>query len=245
MTRPPPTPTTSGMQRVLVPAFSAVGGSAPARPRHAPLLAHPLPAPLNRPAGGRRPQCRPPPASSALGSTVEEDPSSEQCVPPDIVVDNKGAQWTQLTIEARDYPGLRRVVAWILNGMGMRVVSANLRALPGGRIRDTFTVSDLGGRKLRDGAAELLAERLGDFVQRCSPPELSRKDTEFASGTMARLADLFYVQGAGSGGGGVHACAGFPRHLARSLRCACCGNEPPSLARSSRPVHLPPKLFHF
>jgi hypothetical protein len=77
--------------------------------------------------------------------------STGLCVAPSVLVDNSASgRATKLTVEAVDYPGVLRVIAWVLNGLQVRVQSAQLLS-EGDELADTFWLVDLKGNKVRAG----------------------------------------------------------------------------------------------
>ena len=49
----------------------------------------------------------------------------EYCMPGEVFLDNEShAQYTILHVEVKDYPGLLRVIAWVLNGLQLTVQNA-------------------------------------------------------------------------------------------------------------------------
>jgi UTP:GlnB (protein PII) uridylyltransferase len=50
--------------------------------------------------------------------------------------------------QVADYPGLLRVIAWMLNGLGMRVHNACLKTTSDGIAEDSFWLTDYAGRKV-------------------------------------------------------------------------------------------------
>ncbi|GIL51160.1 hypothetical protein Vafri_7229 [Volvox africanus] len=85
-----------------------------------------------------------------------------------VEVDNKAhPQYTMLTVQGPDTPGLLRVLAWVLNGMTVRVQHALLETTPDDMTRDSLWVTDFRGQKLTDSSAESLRSRLEDFLIVC------------------------------------------------------------------------------
>ncbi|KXZ49251.1 hypothetical protein GPECTOR_22g843 [Gonium pectorale] len=84
------------------------------------------------------------------------------------MVDNKAhPEYTVITVQAPDTPGLVRVLSWVLNGMSVRVQHGQLHTSPEGVAQDTFWVTDFKGRKLKDSSADSLGSRLEDFLIVC------------------------------------------------------------------------------
>ena len=56
---------------------------------------------------------------------VEPQAEGEYCMPGEVLLDNEShKQFTILRVEVRDYPGLLRVCAWVLNGLQLFVQNA-------------------------------------------------------------------------------------------------------------------------
>lgn len=99
-----------------------------------------------------------------------EEPMGEYCLPAYVIYDNKcNPNFTVLEVEVQDYPGLMRVLAWTLNGLDLIAQNAILRTTPEGLAKNTFWISTIRGKKLSDTRAELVAERVRDFVMYCTP----------------------------------------------------------------------------
>jgi hypothetical protein len=60
--------------------------------------------------------------------------------------------------------GLLRVLSWSLNGLDVVAQNAVVRTSEDGIAHNTFWLTCRGGEKLEDEEAELLAERVRDFV---------------------------------------------------------------------------------
>lgn len=104
------------------------------------------------------------------------------CMPAFITADNKRSPcFTVLDVEVGDYPGLMRVIAWTLNGLDVVAQNAVVRTNEG-QAHNTFWLTNRAGEKLGDSAAELLAERVRDFVMYCSPDDSYRSKTDFCTG---------------------------------------------------------------
>lgn len=123
-------------------------------------------------------------ADQAADEEVElVDEEAGLCVIPVVSVNNApDLKYTELRIEVADYPGLLRVISWVLNGMGMRVHNAVLKTTEDGIAEDTFWLTDYSGRKLSDRSAETLAERLQDYVYTCTPRTVSKTALEYTCG---------------------------------------------------------------
>jgi hypothetical protein len=81
--------------------------------------------------------------------------------------------------------GLMRVLAWVLNGLDVVAQNAILRTGPDGVAHNTFWLSSRSGKKLKAGAAEMVMERVRDFVSYCSPKPGGENRTEFGAGPIA------------------------------------------------------------
>ena len=62
---------------------------------------------------------------------LEPQAEGEYCMPGEVLLDNEShKQFTILRVEVKDYPGLLRVCAWVLNGLQLTVQNARY-SLPG------------------------------------------------------------------------------------------------------------------
>eukprot|EP00775_Hariotina_reticulata_P007583 gene7583-7788_t len=124
-------------------------------------------------------------SSGSDAVTSDEDAYfPEPCAPAFVMVDQEHPHFTQISIDVTDYPGLLRVITWVLNGLGCRAQNAVLKTSEDGQAQDTFWITDLRGRKLPDAVAEDVATRLEDFVSYCAPPTIEGEFTvrlQFAS----------------------------------------------------------------
>jgi len=113
-----------------------------------------------------------PAASDDEASSAEEDePEAEDCKIGFVTVDNASSRsCTRLRLEAADYIGLTRVVAWVLGGLGLTVRDAKLTTSEDGWARNEFWVTTESGKKLSDTRAASASERLAEFVTYCTPP---------------------------------------------------------------------------
>lgn len=109
-----------------------------------------------------------------IGGQPEEsgdDSEAEDCKVGFVTVDNAASRsCTLLRLEAADYIGLTRVVAWVLGGLGLLVRDARLTTGEDGWARNEFWVTTESGRKLSDARAASASERLAEFVTYCTPP---------------------------------------------------------------------------
>jgi UTP:GlnB (protein PII) uridylyltransferase len=90
-----------------------------------------------------------------------------------------------MELEVQDYPNLLRVVCWVLNGLELIAQNAILTTSAEGVAYNTFWLSSRSGKKLNDSAAELLAERVRDFLSYCSPRPDEVVQTEFVLGPIS------------------------------------------------------------
>lgn len=121
-------------------------------------------------------------ADSSAGPASEE----EFCAPAYVFVDNrKNPNFTVIDIEVQDYPGLLRVLAWVLNGLEMVAQNAILSTNNDGIAHNTLWLSTRGGKKLSDKGADLLAERVREFLTYCSPRPEENEQTEFVLGPIS------------------------------------------------------------
>ncbi|KAI3423829.1 hypothetical protein D9Q98_009665 [Chlorella vulgaris] len=146
--------------------------------------------------GGQRQQCRRQCAgwsplrqqAASRQRAVAEDSTQDEieggyCMPAFVTADNNRSKcFTVLDVEVGDYPGLLRVLSWSLNGLDVVAQNAVVRTSEDGIAHNTFWLTCRGGEKLEDEEAELLAERVRDFVMYCSPDESASRKTEFCAG---------------------------------------------------------------
>lgn len=56
---------------------------------------------------------------------LEHQAEGEYCMPGEVTFDNEAhKQFTVIQVEVKDYPGLLRVIAWVLNGLQLVVQNA-------------------------------------------------------------------------------------------------------------------------
>lgn len=80
---------------------------------------------------------------------------------------------TRVDIEVSDFPGLLRVISWVLVGMEIRVERAELRTSEGRLANNTFwLVNSFSNRKLTDAEADAVCTRLSDHLDVCAPRAL-------------------------------------------------------------------------
>ena len=131
-----------------------------------------------------------PPSAAGNGASANSSPDQESydefCAPAYVFVDNrKNPNFTVMDIEVQDYPGLLRVLAWVLNGLEMVAQNAILSTNNDGVAHNTLWLSTRRGRKLSDAAADLLAERVREFLTYCSPRPEENEQTEFTLGPIS------------------------------------------------------------
>lgn len=98
---------------------------------------------------------------------------------PKVTVDN-GADpaFTKVTVEVSDFPGLLRLIAWLLNGLDIKVCRAQLSTTQG-YAKDFFMVKDaLTDKQVKDPQA--LQERLEDFLATCVPAAVEHAQADSA-----------------------------------------------------------------
>lgn len=118
-----------------------------------------------------------------LSIDLEPQAEGEYCMPGEVSLDNESHKdFTILRVEVKDYPGLLRVIAWVINGLELVVQNARLKTQKDGTANNTFWITTDGGRKLDLKRAELVAERVGDFVIYCTPNQHAVEAQEFQEG---------------------------------------------------------------
>eukprot|EP00879_Flechtneria_rotunda_P003135 GHRR01003357.1.p1 GENE.GHRR01003357.1~~GHRR01003357.1.p1 ORF type:complete len:325 (+),score=48.97 GHRR01003357.1:589-1563(+) len=135
-------------------------------------------------------------ASGTSGSSDQEGDSidfPEPCMPAFVTMDQNNPHYSEFTIDVTDYPGLLRVITWVMNGLGCRVHNAVLKTTDDGAAHDVFWVTDLRGRKLSDAVADEVAERLEEYVSYCAPPKLEGDFKEFHCGDIS-ISNLLHPQ---------------------------------------------------
>lgn len=56
---------------------------------------------------------------------IEPQAEGEYCMPGEVIFDNDAHdKFTVIKVEVKDYPGLLRVIAWVLNGLQLIVQNA-------------------------------------------------------------------------------------------------------------------------
>jgi len=122
-------------------------------------------------------------AGSSTGS-FDDDLDGEWCAPSLVSVDNDSHDaFTVFEISVQDYPGLLRVLAWVLNGLELRVQNATFRTTDGYADNKVW-VTTYNGRKLTDKYAQTCADRLRDFALFCVPDRTEHLRTEFGKGNI-------------------------------------------------------------
>lgn len=102
------------------------------------------------------------------------------CIPGEVVAYNEG-DCTVVEITCKSFPGLFRVIAWCLTGLELTVESAELATSPDGIATNRFTVVNRKGKPLPAVKAQLLAERVGEYVKFCTPEQDAMDATVFQS----------------------------------------------------------------
>ncbi|KAL0033670.1 hypothetical protein WJX79_011130 [Trebouxia sp. C0005] len=133
-----------------------------------------------------------------LSIDLEPQAEGEYCMPGEVSLDNESHKdFTILRVEVKDYPGLLRVIAWVINGLELVVQNARLKTQKDGIANNTFWITTDGGRKLDLKRAELVAERLASamtglgvtiheaIIQGAS--DIPEDNTNFANGIGSRL----------------------------------------------------------
>lgn len=99
-----------------------------------------------------------------------------------VITDNAAHdRLTKLTIETPDFPGLIRVISWVLNGLMLRVEKAHITTDDEDFCHHVYWVSSVHGAKLSAAAADNLADRLRDFITSCKPLEQHLNEEVFSS----------------------------------------------------------------
>jgi len=128
-------------------------------------------------------------SSSTTADTSSTPPlaaDDEFCALAYVQIDNtKNPNFTVMEIEVQDYPGLLRVVSWVLNGLELIAQNATLSTSTDGVAYNTFWISSRSGKKLSDTAADLLVERVREFLSYCSPRPGEAVQTEFSLGPIS------------------------------------------------------------
>lgn len=65
------------------------------------------------------------PDKQKMSIDLEPQAEGEYCMPGEVILDNESHElFTILRVEVKDYPGLLRVIAWVLNGLQLTVQNA-------------------------------------------------------------------------------------------------------------------------
>lgn len=121
---------------------------------------------------------------SLVAAAPTKHADDDACALTFVSADNQSDQdYTILNVEVPAFPGLLRTLAWVLNGLDMVAHQATIKTDAEGVAHNKFYVLTRRGKKLSDGKAELLAERVRDFMATCSGAQ-TRPDipTEFCCG---------------------------------------------------------------
>eukprot|EP01023_Acetabularia_acetabulum_P046813 TRINITY_DN486_c0_g1_i5.p1 TRINITY_DN486_c0_g1~~TRINITY_DN486_c0_g1_i5.p1 ORF type:complete len:314 (+),score=44.76 TRINITY_DN486_c0_g1_i5:66-944(+) len=109
----------------------------------------------------------------------EEEEDVDVCFPAFVYFDNEANEkFTTIQLEISDYPGLLRVIAWVIEGLDLVVQNALLKTTDDGLVSNTFYVTDSSKRKLNEQEAQQVVERLREFVTYCSPAQEEMEATE-------------------------------------------------------------------
>jgi hypothetical protein len=88
-------------------------------------------------------------------------------------------------LSVSDFPGLLRVISWVLVGMEVRIERAELRTTSEGKLwlakNTLWLVQAFSQRKLTDAEADAVCTRLGDHLDVCAPRALGDHDCTRAS----------------------------------------------------------------
>uniref|UniRef100_A0A061S8U0 Uncharacterized protein n=1 Tax=Tetraselmis sp. GSL018 TaxID=582737 RepID=A0A061S8U0_9CHLO len=130
---------------------------------------------------------------SASGDTISKKRRPYQrregeegwCSPSWVYVDNdEHERFSVIHIESPDYPGLLRVIAWVMNGLELRVQNAKLSVKESLAI-NKFWVTNYAGEKLTDKYADICAERISDFAIFCEPSPEAEEPAVFSMGNLS------------------------------------------------------------
>ena len=116
-------------------------------------------------------------ATADSGAAADEEPAV--CALASVSA-RQEADATVLHVEAADFPGLLRTLAWVLEGLALRVVGADLTTGPDGIAVDEFRVVTEAGKPVAD--PELLASRVEDWLASCAPAPADRTATALELG---------------------------------------------------------------
>ncbi|QDZ20913.1 hypothetical protein HOP50_04g34370 [Chloropicon primus] len=125
----------------------------------------------------------PPKLNSMVAPTrrsAEASVENGECFPAMVSVSNDAdPRATRINVSVVDFPGLLRVVSWVLTGLELTVERAKLSTTDGMASQEFF-VTDVRGRKVQDTRA--LGERIAQFVQHCAPDEEAMHAKKFREG---------------------------------------------------------------
>eukprot|EP00854_Cymbomonas_tetramitiformis_P001172 gene1172-1740_t len=93
----------------------------------------------------------------------------DECAPAMVIVDNySDEKFSVISLSVLTFPGLLRIVTWVLIGLDLVVHRAKLRTDPvEGIANDEFYVTTQNGNKVNDPQG--LADRIEEFVTYCIP----------------------------------------------------------------------------
>jgi len=117
--------------------------------------------------------------------SFEHQEEGEFCCPGQVFVQIDEDDNTILSMTVKDYPGLLRVVSWVFNGLELVVKRAKLKTDEEGFAYNQFWVTDRAGKPLKRSAAELTAERMGDFLVYCTPSRKAMEATKYREGPIS------------------------------------------------------------
>lgn len=113
----------------------------------------------------RRSRC-PPRAAAASPAAAAGD--SEECAATFVTATNAaGEAHTTIRLQAAEFPGLLRVIAWALQGLSIHVARAMLHTTSDGVAEDVLLVTDAAGQPLTDDRAACVASRLAGLLDTC------------------------------------------------------------------------------
>lgn len=116
--------------------------------------------------------------------SFDDDEDGEWCAPSLVTVDNEShPKFTVFQVSVQDYPGLLRVLAWVLNGLELRVQNAQFKTVDG-YAENKVWLTTYSGNKLTDKYAQTCADRVRDFALFCVPNRTEHLRTEFGKGNI-------------------------------------------------------------
>mmetsp|Transcript_39921 Transcript_39921/g.55498 ORF Transcript_39921/g.55498 Transcript_39921/m.55498 type:complete len:280 (+) Transcript_39921:212-1051(+) len=108
----------------------------------------------------------------------------DSCETAYIDFDNElDKDYTTIFINVLSFPGLVRMIAWVLTGLEVEVHKASLRTSPEtGMAENRLLVSDIHGKKLSDSRVEDVVDRLTSYVLHCTPTSEAFEAVRFEQG---------------------------------------------------------------